>query len=267
MPSHHVCVSAFAHVCVCVCARAHECVCVRMHVCAYARMCIHAGKKRGVYVNTVAPIAASRLTATVMPEDVLAKLRPEYVAGLVAFLSHESSTENGGLFEVCACVAVCVCVCVWLGMRVCVCERACVRLHPTQFMALSLCVQVGGGWIGKLRRERSGGVFLTGDVTPEQVQAEWGHITAFDDKATPALSNGVRCHCCQCVRECESVRVCVRACVCAGGDVAHHAGGGGVETVSTQVSLCERTTHSGLPNAFTRKTEVCIVQIARVNGR
>ena len=35
-----------------------------------------------------------------MPAEVLEKLDPKYVVPLVAYLVHESSTENGSLFEV-----------------------------------------------------------------------------------------------------------------------------------------------------------------------
>ncbi|MBL4606648.1 MAG: SDR family oxidoreductase [Pseudomonadales bacterium] len=58
------------------------------------------GKKRNIFVNSIAPIAASRLTETVMPPDMLKNLKPEYVSPLVSYLCHESSTETGGLFEV-----------------------------------------------------------------------------------------------------------------------------------------------------------------------
>ena len=37
------------------------------------------GEKRNIKVNCIAPVAASRMTATVMPEEVLEKLKPEYV--------------------------------------------------------------------------------------------------------------------------------------------------------------------------------------------
>ncbi len=73
------------------------------------------GNKRGVHVNTIAPIAGSRMTETILPPDLVAALKPEFVSPLVAWLCHESCEENGGLFE------------------------------------------VGGGYIGKLRWERTAG--------------------------------------------------------------------------------------------------------------
>jgi 3-hydroxyacyl-CoA dehydrogenase/3a,7a,12a-trihydroxy-5b-cholest-24-enoyl-CoA hydratase len=58
------------------------------------------GAKKNVHVNTIAPIAGSRMTETVLPPDLIAALKPEYVSPLVAWLCHESCEENGGLFEV-----------------------------------------------------------------------------------------------------------------------------------------------------------------------
>lgn len=53
------------------------------------------GEKKNVRVNAIAPIAASRLTETVMPRDMLENLKPEYVTPLVAWLSHEDCAETG----------------------------------------------------------------------------------------------------------------------------------------------------------------------------
>src|SRR5690606_18080728 len=58
------------------------------------------GRGKNIFVNTIAPIAASRLTETVMPPELLKHLNPEAVSPLVAWLSHESCQETKGLFEV-----------------------------------------------------------------------------------------------------------------------------------------------------------------------
>ncbi|KAI9774629.1 MAG: bifunctional hydroxyacyl-CoA dehydrogenase/enoyl-CoA hydratase fox2 [Geoglossum simile] len=59
------------------------------------------GYKYNIFANVIAPIAASRMTETVMPPDVLESLKPEWVVPLVSVLVHPTNTsETGSIFEV-----------------------------------------------------------------------------------------------------------------------------------------------------------------------
>jgi len=58
------------------------------------------GGTRDILTNVIAPVAASRLTASVMPPEVLERIQPEYVTPLVLKLCHENHKGNGEIFEV-----------------------------------------------------------------------------------------------------------------------------------------------------------------------
>lgn len=58
------------------------------------------GVKYNIYCNIIAPIAASRMTETIMPPDVLEGLKPKWIVPLVAVLVHNESSETGSIFEV-----------------------------------------------------------------------------------------------------------------------------------------------------------------------
>jgi multifunctional beta-oxidation protein len=58
------------------------------------------GKKNNIYVNTVAPNAGTQLTRTIMPEEVVQALKPDYNAPLVVLLVSDKAPEpTGGLYE------------------------------------------------------------------------------------------------------------------------------------------------------------------------
>ncbi|KAI8329914.1 hypothetical protein BD560DRAFT_451594 [Blakeslea trispora] len=58
------------------------------------------GAKDNIHCNTIAPMAASRMTETVLPPEVLASLNPKFVTPVVGYLCHEDTEDNGGIFEV-----------------------------------------------------------------------------------------------------------------------------------------------------------------------
>ncbi len=57
------------------------------------------GAKYDIKVNTVAPIAASRLMSDIIPPEVLEKMKPEFVAPLVLFLSSEKCPVTGRIYN------------------------------------------------------------------------------------------------------------------------------------------------------------------------
>lgn len=98
------------------------------------------GEKRNVRVNSIAPYAASRMTATSLPEEALKYMNPEFVVPLVAYLVHESCEETGSVFE------------------------------------------IGGGYVAKLRWQRTEGAMFDLPFTPEDVRDKFDLITDFNRK-------------------------------------------------------------------------------------
>lgn len=60
------------------------------------------GQKYNITANVIVPLAASRMTETIMPPDMLEKLKPEFVVPVVGYLTHEDTTETWGIYETAA---------------------------------------------------------------------------------------------------------------------------------------------------------------------
>jgi multifunctional beta-oxidation protein len=58
------------------------------------------GEKYNIRTNIIAPVAASRMTESLLPPFVLDKLKPECVSPLVVYLCSENVDVNGELYEV-----------------------------------------------------------------------------------------------------------------------------------------------------------------------
>jgi hypothetical protein len=57
------------------------------------------GEKYDIKVNTIAPVAASRLTADILPPDFIDKLKPELVAPLALYLVSEQCPVSGSVYN------------------------------------------------------------------------------------------------------------------------------------------------------------------------
>jgi len=71
----------------------------KMAMTAFSKTLAREGAKYNINVNAIAPIAASQMTATIMPPEMLEKLKPEMIVPLVAFLCHDSTSVSGQVFE------------------------------------------------------------------------------------------------------------------------------------------------------------------------
>ncbi|MBM3299315.1 MAG: SDR family NAD(P)-dependent oxidoreductase, partial [Deltaproteobacteria bacterium] len=57
------------------------------------------GEKHNIKVNTVAPMAATRLTEDIFPADIIERSKPEFVAPIVLYLCWEGCEETGMIFN------------------------------------------------------------------------------------------------------------------------------------------------------------------------
>jgi len=57
------------------------------------------GQKYNIMVNALAPVAATRMTESLMTPDMLARLRPEFVSPMVAWLCSEQCQHTGEIFS------------------------------------------------------------------------------------------------------------------------------------------------------------------------
>jgi 3-hydroxyacyl-CoA dehydrogenase/3a,7a,12a-trihydroxy-5b-cholest-24-enoyl-CoA hydratase len=57
------------------------------------------GAQAGIHSNVIVPMAASRLTAELLPPDMLESLGPELIAPVVAWMCHERCEDSGLVVE------------------------------------------------------------------------------------------------------------------------------------------------------------------------
>ncbi|KAF8206509.1 peroxisomal hydratase-dehydrogenase-epimerase [Mycena galopus ATCC 62051] len=120
------------------------------------------GAKYGIKSTVIAPIAASPMTETIMPPEMLANLQVGQVTVWCSGVSSHSLAHLVAPFV----LAVC---------------------HPDGPDASGKVFEVGAGFVAEIRWERShGGVFKTDSTfTPSAVKAKWSEVTDFSKPSYP----------------------------------------------------------------------------------
>jgi len=73
----------------------------KMGLVAYTKTLAREGAKYGIKAVVIAPMAASAMTETIMPPEMLANLKPDFVAPFVAAVTHPDGPDaSGKVFEV-----------------------------------------------------------------------------------------------------------------------------------------------------------------------